>query len=49
MGSRVAGTIVIEVVEGDALEFGADVLAVKYAQQHYGVDRAVADEARRRA
>ena len=34
--------IAIEVVEGDALEFDADVLALKYAQQYYGVDELVA-------
>ena len=34
--------IAIEVVEGDALEFDADVLALKYAQQFYGVDELVA-------
>ena len=38
-----AGAIIVEVVEGDALVFRADVLAIKYAQQHYGVDRAVAE------
>ena len=34
--------IAIEVVEGDALEIDADVLALKYAQQYYGVDELVA-------
>ena len=34
--------IAIEVVEGDALQIDADVLALKYAQQHYGVDEFVA-------
>jgi hypothetical protein len=33
--------IEIEVVEGDVLRFSSDVLAVKYAQQLYGVDLAV--------
>ena len=42
-GSPPAATIAIEVVEGDALEFGADVLALKYAQEHYGVDYHVAE------
>jgi hypothetical protein len=36
-------SISFEVVESDALTFQADVLAVKYAQQHYGVDKAVAN------
>jgi hypothetical protein len=36
-------TIAISIEEGDALSFDADVLAVKYAQEHYGVDRAVAE------
>lgn len=43
MGASQAGSISVEVTEGDALAFTADVLAVKYAQQHYGVDRAVAE------
>ncbi len=34
--------IAIDVVEGDALEIDADVLALKYAQQYYGVDKLVA-------
>ena len=34
--------IIIEVVEGDALAIDADVLALKYAQQHHGVDELVA-------
>ena len=34
--------IAITVVEGDALEIDADVLALKYAQQYYGVDELVA-------
>ncbi len=34
--------IAIEIVEGDALRFDADVLALKYAQQHHGVDELVA-------
>ena len=34
--------IIIEVVEGDALAIDADVLALKYAQQYYGVDELVA-------
>ena len=33
----------IEIVERDALEIDADVLALKYAQQYYGVDELVAD------
>src|SRR3954447_10929062 len=36
-------SISVEVRQGDALEFQSDVLAVKFAQQHYGVDRAVAN------
>ena len=43
MANSHPGTISIRVVEADALEFRADVLALKYAQQHYGVDRAVAE------
>lgn len=43
MGALHAETIAIAVVEGDALTFNADVLALKFAQEHYGVDRAVAD------
>lgn len=35
--------IQIEVVEGDAVMFRADVLALKYAQARYGVDETVAD------
>lgn len=31
----------IEVMQGDALEIGADVLALKYAQTLYGLDRTV--------
>ena len=34
--------ITIEVVEGDALDIDADVLALKYAQKYYGVDELVA-------
>jgi len=34
--------IKIEIVEGDVLEFSADVLALKYAQHYYGSDEAVA-------
>ena len=34
--------ITMEVVEGDALAIDADVLALKYAQQYYGVDELVA-------
>jgi hypothetical protein len=33
--------IKIEIVEGDVLEFSADVLALKYAQHYYGSDAAV--------
>jgi hypothetical protein len=36
-------TVLIEVQEGDALEFPADVLALKYAQSLYGVDLAVCE------
>lgn len=43
MGNHHGGAISIDVVEADALDFSADVLAIKYAQQHYGVDRAVAE------
>jgi hypothetical protein len=38
----------VAVVEGDALAFKAHVLALKYAQQHYGLDMAVADSLRDR-
>lgn len=41
-GVRVNEKIAIEVAEGDALEIDADVLALKYAQEHYGVDELVA-------
>ena len=34
--------IAIDVIEGDALEIDADVLALKYAQKYHGVDRHVA-------
>ena len=34
--------IAIDVVEGDALEIKADVLALKYAREYYGVDELVA-------
>ena len=34
--------IAIDVVAGDALEIDANVLALKYAQQYYGVDKLVA-------
>ncbi len=34
--------IAIDVVEGDALEIDADVLALKYAQEYHGVDALVA-------
>jgi hypothetical protein len=44
MASSRAKTISIEVVEADALSFSADVLAIKYAREHYGVDRDVAEE-----
>jgi hypothetical protein len=33
----------IEIVEGDVLEFAADVLALKYAQHYYGSDAAVSE------
>ncbi|MCI0395679.1 MAG: hypothetical protein L0332_25065 [Chloroflexi bacterium] len=36
----------IQVVQGNALEYQADVLALKYAQAHYGVDRSVAERLR---
>ena len=42
-GARMSEKIAIEVVEGDALEIDADVLALKYAQQYYGVDKLVAE------
>jgi hypothetical protein len=35
--------LVVEVVQGDVLEFAADVLALKYAQHYYGSDQAVSD------
>jgi hypothetical protein len=37
-----ASQIAIAVQQGDALAFAADVLCVKFAQAHYGVDLAVA-------
>jgi hypothetical protein len=40
MGSN--KTVKIEIVHGDALEIEADVLALKYAQDFYGVDQQVA-------
>lgn len=46
MSNRNNPEISFEIVEADALAFAADVLAVKYAQQHYGVDRAVAESLR---
>ena len=42
MGYAKGEGIAIRVVEDDALTFRADVLALKYAQEHYGVDGAVA-------
>jgi hypothetical protein len=36
-------TIRVEVVPGDALVVDADILALKYAQDFYGVDKLVAD------
>src|SRR4029079_4677961 len=33
--------VTIEVVQGDVLEFAADVLALKYAQHFFGSDQAV--------
>src|SRR5271165_5390349 len=33
--------LIIEVVQGDVLDFAADVLALKYAQHYYGSDEAV--------
>jgi hypothetical protein len=36
--------ITIEVVSDDALKFSADVLALKYAQDLYGVDALVSDK-----
>ena len=41
-GVRMSEKIAIDVVEGHALEIEADVLALKYAQQYYGVDKLVA-------
>lgn len=35
--------LVVEVVQGDVLDFAADVLALKYAQHYYGSDQAVSD------
>jgi len=35
--------LVVEVVQGDVLNFAADVLALKYAQHYYGSDRAVSE------
>ncbi len=37
------GRILVEVQEGNVLSFRADVLALKYAQDLYGADRAVYD------
>lgn len=34
--------LVVEIVQGDVLDFAADVLALKYAQHYYGSDEAVA-------
>jgi hypothetical protein len=42
MGESQYRTISVAVVEDDALAFHADVLALKYAQEHYGLDLAVA-------
>ena len=33
--------LIVEVVQGDVLDFAADVLALKYAQHYYGSDQAV--------
>ena len=35
--------VTIKIIEGDALSINADVLALKYAQQYYGVDELVAE------
>jgi hypothetical protein len=35
--------LIVEVVQGDVLDFAADVLALKYAQHYYGSDKAVSD------
>jgi len=35
--------LVVEVVQGDVLDFSADVLALKYAQHYYGSDQAVSE------
>ncbi len=35
--------LVVEIVQGDVLEFAADVLALKYAQHYYGSDQAVSE------
>jgi hypothetical protein len=35
--------LVVEIVQGDVLDFAADVLALKYAQHYYGSDQAVSD------
>lgn len=35
--------LVVEVVQGDVLEFAADVLALKYAQHYYGSDQAISE------
>ena len=42
MSDLKAGAVSIAVVEDNALTFGADVLILKYAQFHYGVDSIVA-------
>jgi hypothetical protein len=37
-------TIVLDLVNADAVSFDADVLVLKYAQNHYGLDRAVSEK-----
>jgi hypothetical protein len=43
MSKRKQSQIILKIQSGNALEFKADVLALKYAQEFYGVDAAVAD------
>jgi hypothetical protein len=42
-GGQMSENVIIEIVEGDALEINADVLALKYGQEYYGVDELVSE------
>ena len=46
MSANPAGSISVAVIEGDALTLDTDVLAVKHAHAHYGVDRVIANALR---